>query len=180
MHWRKQAVPRNARAEDLFIPAGDLAYYGHWITAPGRSRRFDTRFFVALRARRASKARTTRPRRCTTSGSRRAKRSSAPARGEIELVIPTQAVAQGPRAVSPIRAPRSSTRAPCRRSTRTAPAGRRATKARRSVPPRRSAVLRDPLERSRGDRRDHLRPRRRRAQAARPLRDAPHRAQPRA
>ncbi len=33
--------------ENLFIPAGELAYYGHWITAPGRSRRFDTRFFVA-------------------------------------------------------------------------------------------------------------------------------------
>ncbi len=34
--------------EDLYIPAGDLAYYGHWITAAGRPRRFDTRFFVAL------------------------------------------------------------------------------------------------------------------------------------
>ena len=33
---------------DLHIPAGDLAYYGHWVTAPGRARRFDTRFFVAM------------------------------------------------------------------------------------------------------------------------------------
>ncbi len=34
--------------EDLYIPADRLAYYGHWITQPGRARRFDTRFFVAL------------------------------------------------------------------------------------------------------------------------------------
>ncbi|HEX2197033.1 MAG TPA: MBL fold metallo-hydrolase [Burkholderiales bacterium] len=34
--------------ENLYIPAAALAYYGHWITQPGRPRRFDTRFFVAL------------------------------------------------------------------------------------------------------------------------------------
>jgi glyoxylase-like metal-dependent hydrolase (beta-lactamase superfamily II)/8-oxo-dGTP pyrophosphatase MutT (NUDIX family) len=33
--------------ENLFIPGAALAYYGHWVTAPGRARRFDTRFFVA-------------------------------------------------------------------------------------------------------------------------------------
>ena len=33
--------------EDLYIPAQDIAYYSHWITAPGRPRRFSTRFFVA-------------------------------------------------------------------------------------------------------------------------------------
>ena len=34
--------------EDLYIPAGALAYYSHWVTAPGRTRRFDTRFFLAI------------------------------------------------------------------------------------------------------------------------------------
>ncbi len=33
--------------EDLYIPAREIAYYSHWITAPGRPRRFSTRFFVA-------------------------------------------------------------------------------------------------------------------------------------
>lgn len=33
--------------EQLFIDAHSLAYFAHWITAPGRPRRFTTRFFVA-------------------------------------------------------------------------------------------------------------------------------------
>src|SRR3972149_4058917 len=49
-------APRNAgtrlfsqflEQEDLFIPAQEIAYYSHWITAPGRPRRFSTRFFIA-------------------------------------------------------------------------------------------------------------------------------------
>ena len=48
-----QALSRKApfiemlESANLYIPADRVAYYGHWITAPGRSRRFDTRFFVA-------------------------------------------------------------------------------------------------------------------------------------
>ncbi len=33
--------------ENLYIHAHEIAYYSHWITAPGRPRRFSTRFFVA-------------------------------------------------------------------------------------------------------------------------------------
>lgn len=48
MRYRDQPFNEFLEQEDLFIPVDALAYYGHWITAPGRARRFDTRFFVAL------------------------------------------------------------------------------------------------------------------------------------
>jgi len=35
------------REHDLRLAAERLAYYSHWITQPGRPRRYDTRFFVA-------------------------------------------------------------------------------------------------------------------------------------
>lgn len=34
--------------ERLCIPGDRIAYFSHWITAPGRTRRYTTRFFVAL------------------------------------------------------------------------------------------------------------------------------------
>src|SRR5688500_9026338 len=48
LKYRNQPFREMLEAEDLYLPAGELAYFGHWVTAPGRSRRFTTRFFVAL------------------------------------------------------------------------------------------------------------------------------------
>ena len=47
-HWRNRPFIELLESEDLYIPAGELAYVGHLVTAPKRPRRFDTRFFVAL------------------------------------------------------------------------------------------------------------------------------------
>lgn len=45
---RKTSFLEMLETENLFVPVESLAYYAHWITAPGRARRFDARFFAAL------------------------------------------------------------------------------------------------------------------------------------
>ncbi len=75
--------------ERLVIPAGELAYYAHWITAPGRARRFDTRFFVALapRGQSGSQDNAEMIEHAWLTPREALERSS---RGEIELVFATQ------------------------------------------------------------------------------------------
>jgi glyoxylase-like metal-dependent hydrolase (beta-lactamase superfamily II)/8-oxo-dGTP pyrophosphatase MutT (NUDIX family) len=46
--YRARPFVELLQEQDLYLPASELAYCGHWITAPGRARRFDTRFFVAV------------------------------------------------------------------------------------------------------------------------------------
>jgi glyoxylase-like metal-dependent hydrolase (beta-lactamase superfamily II)/8-oxo-dGTP pyrophosphatase MutT (NUDIX family) len=76
-------------AERLVIPADALAYYAHWITAPGRARRFDTRFFVALapRGQSGSQDNAEMIEHAWLAPREALERS---ARGEIELVFATQ------------------------------------------------------------------------------------------
>ena len=89
------------------------------------------------------------------------RRSRAATRGEIELVPRHAPDARGLRALRRAAQRLRIRHDACTRSTPTAPAGRREG-GREVLPPRRPAVLRDPLERSRGDRADELRPRPRR------------------
>ncbi len=44
----KATLAELCREHRLRLAAGRLAYYSHWITQPGRPRRYDTRFFVAV------------------------------------------------------------------------------------------------------------------------------------
>ena len=89
--------------ENLFIPAQEIAYYSHWITAPGRARRFSTRFFVA----------------CAPTGQHGAHDESETVhsvwispreaiergkRGEIELIFPTRSTLAD---LAPIPTPRA-------------------------------------------------------------------------
>jgi glyoxylase-like metal-dependent hydrolase (beta-lactamase superfamily II)/8-oxo-dGTP pyrophosphatase MutT (NUDIX family) len=89
MHWRSKPFREMLEAEDLYVPAGELAYYGHWITAPGRSRRFDARFFVALapEGQEGSHDATETVHHVWTAPREALERG---ARGEIELVNATQ------------------------------------------------------------------------------------------
>jgi glyoxylase-like metal-dependent hydrolase (beta-lactamase superfamily II)/8-oxo-dGTP pyrophosphatase MutT (NUDIX family) len=48
LRYRDRPFLELLEAEDLCVPADRLAYYGHWVTSPGRSRRFDARFFLAV------------------------------------------------------------------------------------------------------------------------------------
>jgi len=43
----ERAFAELLEAEDLYVPAREIVYFSHWITAAGRPRRFNTRFFVA-------------------------------------------------------------------------------------------------------------------------------------
>jgi glyoxylase-like metal-dependent hydrolase (beta-lactamase superfamily II)/8-oxo-dGTP pyrophosphatase MutT (NUDIX family) len=74
---------------DLYIPAGELGYVGHWVTQPGRSRRFDTRFFVAA-APQGQEASHDAAETVHTLWIRPADALERAARGEIELVYATK------------------------------------------------------------------------------------------
>ncbi len=90
--------------ENLYIHAHEIAYYSHWITAPGRPRRFSTRFFVACapEGQHGAHDRSETVHSVWISPREAIERGK---RGEIELIFPTRstlsdlASIQTPRAV---------------------------------------------------------------------------------
>jgi 8-oxo-dGTP pyrophosphatase MutT (NUDIX family) len=47
LHAGRKTLAQVLAAEDLLLDLGAVHYVSHWITPPGDSRRFDTRFFLA-------------------------------------------------------------------------------------------------------------------------------------
>ena len=168
MHWRKRPVQRAARSRGPLHPGAATSPTSATGSPRPAARGASTRASSSRSRRRASTARTTPPRPCTTSGSRRARRSSAARAAKSSWCIATQTALKRPGALQRS-ARRVRVRArTCPRSKRTAPAGRKARKARSSSAARDPQYFEihwsDPEETGQ----TQLRHRRRRAQAPRP------------
>ncbi len=89
--------------ENLFIHAQEIAYYSHWITAPGRPRRFSTRFFVACapEGQHGAHDRSETVHSVWISPREAIERGR---RGEIELIFPTRSTLAD---LTPIQSPRA-------------------------------------------------------------------------
>jgi glyoxylase-like metal-dependent hydrolase (beta-lactamase superfamily II)/8-oxo-dGTP pyrophosphatase MutT (NUDIX family) len=89
--------------EDLYIHAHEIAYYSHWITAPGRARRFSTRFFVACapEGQQGAHDRSETVHSVWISPREAIERGR---RGEIELIFPTRSTLAD---LAPIQTPRA-------------------------------------------------------------------------
>jgi glyoxylase-like metal-dependent hydrolase (beta-lactamase superfamily II)/8-oxo-dGTP pyrophosphatase MutT (NUDIX family) len=89
--------------EGLYVPAADIAYYSHWITAPGRSRRFSTRFFVACAPAEQSGAHDQAETVHSVWLSPR-EALARHARGELEIIFPTRSTLTD---LAPLASPRA-------------------------------------------------------------------------
>jgi len=89
--------------EDLYIHAQEIGYYSHWITAPGRARRFSTRFFVACapEGQHGAHDRSETVHSVWISPREAIERGQ---RGEIELIFPTRSTLAD---LAPIQTPRA-------------------------------------------------------------------------
>jgi len=181
---RQQPFLEILEKEDLYIPAGELVYYANWITAPGTLAAFRR---AALLRRGGAPEGQEGSHDAAENGAapldqaRReaARRAASAARSSLVFATQPHAGAN----LMTFQDPESRFAAvyACALPSRpTAPAGRRAKEGAKLFSPRRSAVFRDPLERSRGNRPEQLRtswlpglPKR-----LDRLGHAPHRAQP--